>query len=236
MSNDIATPKPGRRVHQRQIPPHGWQRSRRLLVVFALGCGAPATVPPPMIAPAHPDQLRPPSAFEVIDDRAERSRAIFVEASRVLFNPRCANCHPNGDAPTQRDDFERHDPPVQRGELDKGIPGLLCTSCHQDANATLARVPGAPKWQLAPREMAWQGRSVHEVCEQIKDLNRNGHRSLDAIVEHVAHDPLVGWGWHPGADRAPAPGTQAEAGALVAAWIASGAECPPEDGRKVVSR
>jgi hypothetical protein len=209
---------------------------RGLLVVVALGCGAPASVSSPTIPPVRSDQLQAPSAFDVIADRAERSRAIFVEASRVLFDARCANCHPNGDAPTQRDAFERHDPPVQRGEHDEGVPGLMCSSCHQDTNATLARVPGAPKWQLAPREMAWQGRSVHEVCEQIKDPNRNGHRPLDAIVEHVAHDPLVGWGWHPGADRKPAPGTQAEAGALIAAWIGSGAECPPEDGKKVVSR
>jgi hypothetical protein len=211
-----------------------WFRS--ILVVLTVGCGAPAIAPPPRVAPARFDHLLPPSAFDVLPDPAERSRALFLEASRVLFNPRCANCHPNGDAPTQRDALERHDPPVARGEHDQGIPGLLCTSCHQDTNATLARVPGAPKWQLAPREMAWQGRSAHQVCEQLKDTHRNGHRSLEAIAEHVAHDPLVGWGWHPGADRSPAPGTQAEAGALVAAWIATGAECPPEDGAIAVNR
>ena len=32
-------------------------------------------------------------------DRAERSRALFAEVSRVFFHPRCANCHPSGDAP-----------------------------------------------------------------------------------------------------------------------------------------
>jgi hypothetical protein len=206
------------------------------LVAFVVACGAPAAIPPPTLEPARPGALRPPSAFDVLPDRAERSRAMFIEVSRVLFSPRCANCHPDGDAPTQRDTLERHDPPVRRGEQDQGIPGLMCRSCHQDTNATLARVPGAPKWQLAPREMAWQGRSAREVCEQIKDPNRNGHRSLDAIVEHVARDPLVGWGWHPGADRAAAPGTQAEAGALVAAWVGSGAECPRDDGGSGVSR
>jgi hypothetical protein len=212
-------------------------RGRFAILATLLACGAPAAVPPSrVIVPPSPDQLRPPSAFDAIPDRAERSRALFAEASRVLFHPRCANCHPSGDAPTQRDDLERHDPPVVRGEHDQGVPGLMCGSCHQDDNAALARVPGAPKWQLAPREMAWQDRSAHQVCEQIKDRSRNGNRTLDALVEHVAHDPLVGWGWHPGADRAPAPGTQAEAGALVAAWVASGAECPPEDGKKGVSR
>ncbi len=212
-------------------------RSRACLVLVAatVACG-PAIAPSPQLPAVRADQLRPPSAFEAIGDRAERSRALFAEASRVLFNPRCANCHPNGDAPTQRDGFEKHDPPVKRGEHDQGIPGLMCASCHQDDNAPLARVPGAPKWQLAPLEMAWQGRSSHEVCEQLKDQSRNGHKTLDAIAEHVGHDPLVGWAWHPGADRAPAPGTQAEAGALVKAWVDSGAECPPEDGKKVVSQ
>jgi hypothetical protein len=80
--------------------------------------------------------------------------------------------------------------------------------------------------------MAWQGRSAHQVCEQIKDTSRNGNRSLDGIVMHVAHDSLVGWAWHPGADRARAPGTQAEAGALVAAWIAPAPNVHPTTGRK----
>jgi hypothetical protein len=42
----------------------------------------------------------------------------------------------------------------------------------------------------------------------------------------MAEDSLVGWGWHPGAGRAPAPGTQAEFGALIKAWADSGAACP----------
>jgi hypothetical protein len=206
------------------------------LVVLVVACGTPAVAPRPTLPPASADTLRPPSAFDVVPDRAERSRAMFTEVSRVLFHPRCANCHPDGDEPTQRDALERHDPPVRRGEQDQGIPGLMCASCHQDTNATLARVPGAPKWQLAPRTMAWQGHSGHQVCEQIKDGQRNGHRSLEAIADHMAHDPLVGWAWHPGADRSPPPGTQAEVGALVAAWIATGAECPAEDARAGGSR
>ena len=37
---------------------------------------------------------------------------------------------------------------------------------------------------------------------------------------------LVGWAWAPGFGRAPAPGTQQQAGALVEAWIKTGAACP----------
>jgi hypothetical protein len=42
----------------------------------------------------------------------------------------------------------------------------------------------------------------------------------------MAEDSLVGWGWAPGAGREPAPGTQKEFGALIAAWAESGAACP----------
>jgi hypothetical protein len=41
-----------------------------------------------------------------------------------------------------------------------------------------------------------------------------------------ARDDLVAWGWSPGEGRDPASGTQAELGALVQAWIDSGAVCP----------
>jgi hypothetical protein len=33
----------------------------------------------------------------------------------------------------------------------------------------------------------------------------------------MAHDSLVGWAWMPGGNRVPAPGTQAQLGALIAA-------------------
>jgi hypothetical protein len=74
--------------------------------------------------------------------------------------------------------------------------------------------------------MAWQGKTPAEICAQIKDPTRNGGRSLAQIHEHIATDSLVGWAWAPGFGREPAPGTQKEAGALIAAWIKDGAACP----------
>jgi len=76
--------------------------------------------------------------------------------------------------------------------------------------------------------MAWVGQTSSHICNQMKDPKRNGGRTLAQIVEHNGHDELVAWGWKPGADREPAPGTQAEFGALSAAWVATGAECPEE--------
>jgi hypothetical protein len=74
--------------------------------------------------------------------------------------------------------------------------------------------------------MAWQRRSLAEICAQVKDPARNGGHGLDEIVEHMTNDTLVGWAWTPGADREPAPGTQASFGALIKAWVESGAACP----------
>jgi len=198
-----------------------------------MGCGRrqPAPSPSEILPPVKPTELRAPEAFGVIPDRADRSRALFLEASRVMLHPRCTNCHPDGDSPYQRTGLQVHDPPVLRGPEGRGIVGMECTSCHQDRNVELTRVPGAPNWHLAPRSMAWVGRTPRAVCEQLKDPARNGGRTLAQLVEHNAHDELVGWGWRPGADREPAPGSQERFGAIVAAWVETGAECPSEEAR-----
>lgn len=178
-----------------------------------------------------PNALRAPEAFNAIGDKAERSRALFLEASRVLLHPRCTNCHPDGDSPYQGTQPVSHDPPVTRGPEDKGVVGMECTSCHQEHNLEHARVPGAPHWHLAPREMAWVGKTPRQVCEQMKDPQRNGGRTLAQLVDHNAHDKLVGWGWAPGWGREPAPGTQEQFGVIVQAWVDTGAECPSEEAR-----
>jgi hypothetical protein len=137
------------------------------------------------------------------------------------------NCHPATERPTQTDKLRPHEPLVVRGEAGTGPPGgLTCTTCHHDANFDPARVPGHPKWHLAPAEMAWQGRTLGQICEQIKDPSRNGGKDMPELVKHMAEDSLVGWGWAPGAGRTPAPGTQKAFGDLIKAWAAAGAACP----------
>ena len=144
----------------------------------------------------------------------------------MILNPRCVNCHPAGDRPRQGDDGHPHQPLVVRGMGGFGAIGMHCTTCHGSENFDPGRVPGHPGWHLAPIEMAWADKSLGEICEQIKDPKRNGGKSLDEIVHHMAEDSLVGWGWHPGVDRAPVPGTQQEFGALIKAWVEAGADCP----------
>jgi hypothetical protein len=199
----------------------------------ALGCGGPKPAAPvpesPQLHTAVAGALLAVHDFDAIGDRAARSRALFVEASRVITHPRCINCHPTGDTPHQGMQLGLHDPPVVRGPENQGVPSMECTTCHQDRNQALTRVPGAPKWHLAPLEMAWVGKSVPYICNQLKDPKRNGGKTLEQIVDHGAHDELVAWGWDPGADREKVPGTQQQFGELLGAWVATGAECPPED-------
>ncbi len=193
----------------------------RLPALALAAVAAMAIVPVAVLAGANP-----PAA----PDADARSAALFVEMGKVIQSPRCLNCHPRTDSPTQGDAMVVHSPPVTRGPTGHGAAGMECATCHGPRNAAFAgrpgSVPGNPKWALAPRALAWQGKSLHEICEQIRDPARNGGLTLAELVRHNGTDPLVGWGWHPGEGRAPAPGTQAEFGKLTQAWVDSGAKCP----------
>jgi hypothetical protein len=171
--------------------------------------------------------LRPVSSFQSIADQQARSIALFEEAGKVLHHPRCVNCHPATERPLQSDAMRPHQPLVVRGADGHGVPGMTCNTCHHAANFDAARVPGHPQWHLAPASMAWEGRTLGEICAQIKDPNRNGGKDMAALLHHMAEDSLVGWGWSPGPGREPAPGTQAAFGALLRAWADTGAHCPP---------
>ena len=174
--------------------------------------------------------LKPVSAFAGIADPNARSLAIFAEMGKVIQHPRCVNCHPRTDRPLQGDAQQPHNPPVSRGPDGHGMAGLECGTCHGPRNVAFANgtgsVPGHPEWHVAPIEMAWEGKTLGQICAQIKDRKRNGGKTLEQLIEHNAHDTLVGWGWNPGPGRTPVPGTQAEFGELTRAWVASGAKCP----------
>jgi hypothetical protein len=190
------------------------------LAVLAAGLAVSAAQPDGAAA------LKPASAFESIADKKERSVALFAEAGKVITHPRCVNCHPAGDRPMQGNDSHPHQPLVVRGADGLGAIGMRCTTCHGPANFDPGGVPGHPLWHVAPIEMAWVGKSLGAICEQIKDPKRNGGKPIKQIVEHMAEDTLVGWGWAPGGNREPAPGTQKEFGELIRAWAETGAVCP----------
>jgi hypothetical protein len=190
------------------------------VTIVAVGMAVSAAQPDPA------KTLRSVQAFASIADEQQRSLALFEEAGKVITHARCVNCHPAGDRPAQGDDRRPHMPLVVRGEDNFGAVGMRCTTCHGPANFDAAGIPGNPAWHVAPIEMAWVGKSLGEICRQIKDPQRNGGKSMEELIHHMAEDSLVGWGWKPGVGREPAPGTQKEFGELIKAWSDTGAFCP----------
>ena len=190
------------------------------VTIVAVGMAVSAAQPGPV------QTLRSVQAFASIADEQQRSLALFEEAGKVITHARCVNCHPAGDKPAQGDDRRPHVPLVVRGVDNFGAVGMRCTTCHGPANFDAAGIPGHPEWHVAPIEMAWVGKSLGEICRQIKDPQRNGGKSMAELVHHMAEDSLVGWGWNPGVGREPAPGTQKEFGELIKAWSDTGAVCP----------
>ena len=172
------------------------------------------------------NKLRAAGSFADIRDTQARSIALFEEAAKVLQHPRCMNCHPAGERPRQTDLRRLHQPLVVRGKDGHGAPGMACATCHGGANFDHSRVPGNPHWALAPATMAWEGKTVGEICAQLKDTRRNGGRDIAAILKHVTSDSLVLWAWEPGPGRTPAPGSNSEFGKLLTAWAETGAHCP----------
>lgn len=179
------------------------------------------------------NSLRSVESFQSISDERARSVALFEEAGKVIQHPRCVNCHPATERPLQGMTMHLHQPPVFRGEGGMGLVGMQCNTCHSEQNTpvigqadTLKSIPGNPAWHLAPIEMAWEGKTLGQICVQLKDPKRNGDKTMEEIVEHMAHDDLVGWGWQPGDGREPVPGTQEEFGKLIQAWVNTGAACP----------
>jgi len=160
---------------------------------------------------------------------AGASRAAFLQVYKVLISPRCANCHPAGDAPLQGDDSHVHLQNVKRGPDGHGVTAMRCNTCHQDKNLPGANLPpGNPKWSLPAPEhkMVFVGRTAAALCRQIKDPKQNGGRSLEQLFDHVSHDELVGWGWNPGDGRSLPPLSREETSQQMRVWIDGGAACP----------
>jgi hypothetical protein len=160
------------------------------------------------------------------DDRAAAGKAGFATLYKVLQHPRCRNCHPAGNAPLSYDDSRPHGQNISRRSEANGV---ACATCHRDRNGVRpGEPPGAPNWHLPPADtpMIFQGRSPHELCEQLKDPRQTGHRDLARLIDHVAHDELVGWGWAPGPGRAAVPIPRTDVVAAMRTWADAGAPCP----------
>jgi len=158
----------------------------------------------------------------------------FETVRAVLQSPRCVNCHPNGDQPTQGDDSHVHQQFVQRGPEGRGAIGLPCATCHGKANPPDSygehMPPGvSTEWRLPPPEhrMVFAGLSSRALCLQIKDRKQNGGKDMAALMHHMADDALTRWGWSPGYGRKPVPVPHDEFVRAFKQWADAGAPCPP---------
>ena len=173
-----------------------------------------------------------PATNTIEEANVSAGLAAWEKIYEVVSHPRCANCHVADGRPMWSGEHYggtfKH-PMYVGGDPDQllGQPGMMCNTCHMAENSEkLHGPPGAEVWHLPPAEMVWWEKSSAEVCEQLKDPERNGGRSLAEIETHIADDALVLWGWNPGPGREPAPHSAAETAQYVAAWSASGAPCP----------
>jgi hypothetical protein len=152
--------------------------------------------------------------------------ADFAIVVSVLQDPRCQNCHPAIESVP-------HTMNVQRGPDGRGLAGAHCRTCHGKANPPDSygahQPPGvATDWRLPPSDtkMVFVGRSAKDLCEQIKDPDRNGGKDMTALVHHVSSDPLVLWGWAPGYGRKPVAVPHADFVAAFTRWANAGGPCP----------
>lgn len=162
-------------------------------------------------------------------DAVAAGKRAFVDVARVLQSPRCRNCHPAGNAPLQTDAGAPHAMNISRATVAAGVP---CASCHQERNSETLHIaggpPGAPRWGMPPADtpMVFEGKTVTELCMQLKDPARNGHRSFPMLLDHVSHDPLVLWGWNPGGKRTPPPLAHDKFVAAFTLWAFADGACP----------
>jgi hypothetical protein len=151
--------------------------------------------------------------------------AAFDAIASVLTHPRCLNCHQD-QSPRQGDARTVHQPLVVRGKDGHGAPTQPCQTCHQATNTAGGFVPGVADWRLAPLSMLWEGRTQEQICEQMKDPERNGgRRTGEQIIEHMKTDPLVLWAWAPGVGRTPPPISHEEFVEVLEAWVKVGMPC-----------
>jgi hypothetical protein len=166
-----------------------------------------------------------------ISEAQEAMRA-FETVKQVLQHPRCQNCHIPGNAPLQYDEGRPHAMNVQRGADGRGAVGMKCHSCHQASKLPAEyghrAPPGAPNWHLPPEnmKMVFKDLTAPELCRVLKDPKRNGGKTPAQLVEHVAKDHLVLWGWEPGGDRAPVSVPHAQFVGAFKQWVAGGMPCP----------
>lgn len=164
----------------------------------------------------------------------EDGLAAWDRIYEVTSHPRCSNCHvgpsnvPMWSGPSYGK-ARSHGMNINAGESRIGAETLLCLTCHAERDSLNDQPHAAPQvamaWQLAPVEAEWFGKSSVEICNQLRDPERNGGRDMLALAEHLGHDVILHWAWNPGGTREPAPYSLQEHIDDLLAWGTAGFPC-----------
>ena len=172
---------------------------------------------------------------------AEAGLAAWDDIYAVFSHPRCANCHvdesntPMWSGPSYGE-TRPHGMNINGGQSRIGVETIPCSTCHTQSTE-FDSAPHAPPraghpWMLAPVEFTWFGKDTASVCKQVRDPARNGGRSAEDLVQHIIHDAeikaFITWGFNPGGDREPAPGSLQEHLDDMIAWTSAGMPCPTD--------
>ena len=199
----------------------------RFLTVVILG--ATATM---ALAASEEVVINPPADGSV---STEQGLAAWARIYEVASHPRCSNCHvgesnrPMWSGPTYGK-ARPHGMNINAGESRIGAEYIPCVTCHltnsvggNDAAHMAPQV--AAEWQLPPVEFEWFGKSSTEVCNQLRDPERNGDRTFMDIAGHLDHDVILHWAWAPGGGRESAPYSLQEHVNDVLEWGVAGMPC-----------
>lgn len=156
----------------------------------------------------------------------------------VTSHPRCANCHVGADnipmwSGPSYGQARPHGMNVNAGDSRIGVEYVQCSACHAYRDGANDLPHAAPQvamnWQLAPVEAEWFGKSSVEICNQLRDPDRNGGRDFNEIASHLDHDLILHWAWSPGGTRAPAPYSLQEHVNDILAWGVAGYPCENDE-------
>ena len=173
------------------------------------------------------------------DEARQAGLEAWSRIYEVTSHPRCANCHVGSDdrpmwSGPSYGRARPHGMNVRAGPSRIGAETLPCRTCHvtaQDAPDN-RRPHAAPQvtdaWRLAPPEAHWFGQDSETICNQLRDVARNGGRSVDDLVDHLGHDVILHWAWSPGGTREPAPYSLKAHIYDLRLWGAAGQPCPED--------
>ena len=178
---------------------------------------------------AHIASLRPErpalNNYEVSVSEVDGLKA-FGDIYAVATHPRCMNCHPNGDRPLHTDASVPHGFNVTRFTPFKGMHCKTCHAASPIGQGVAPAPPADPLWSLAPKQMVFENRTPKQLCEQLKDPEKNGGRGFIDTTAHIANDHLLMTSWHSG--RTPPPISHPELVKRFETWGKAGGPCPAD--------